>query len=463
MNNNGYRIVVDAGHGGSDPGAVSGNLREKDFNLEAANYMYNRFRELGVPVAITRDTDETLSRTERLNTMTNTFGNDSKVIVLSNHINAGGGEGAEIVYPLRTSSVLPKAILDEIGSRGQIKRKIYQRVLPEDPTKDYYYIMRQTPNTTALLIEYGFIDNPRDQVKLQNNILDYAEGVVKAVSEYIGVPYTAPGGTTTGDTYTVRPGDTLYSIALKLGTTVNDLKELNNLSSNNLSIGQSLKIPTKEIEEEYELYTVKSGDTLYRIANSYNIPINNIIDYNNLETTVLTVGQTLRIPKQEIIEEENDNIYTVKAGDSLYSIAQTFGTTVDELKTLNNLTSNILSIGQQLIIGRDGIEESEYIVYQVVPGDTLYSIARRYNTKVDAIKAYNNLTSDNLTIGTVIQIPTPTSVDTTYQNYTIQSGDTLYSIARRYNTTVDRILSLNDLDSNNLQVGTTIRIPQSNL
>lgn len=54
--------------------------------------MYNRFKELGVPVAITRDSDETLSRTERLNTMTNTFGNDSKVIVLSNHINAGGAE-----------------------------------------------------------------------------------------------------------------------------------------------------------------------------------------------------------------------------------------------------------------------------------------------------------------------------------------------------------------------------------
>ena len=90
---NGYRIVVDAGHGGSDPGAVSGNLREKDFNLKAANYMYDRFRELGVPVAITRDSDITLTRAERLNTMRNTFGNDSKVIVLSNHINAGGGDG----------------------------------------------------------------------------------------------------------------------------------------------------------------------------------------------------------------------------------------------------------------------------------------------------------------------------------------------------------------------------------
>ena len=69
---------------------MSGNLREKDFTLRAANYMYNRFKELCVPVAITRNTDETLSRAERLNTMRNTFGNDSKVLVLSNHINAGG-------------------------------------------------------------------------------------------------------------------------------------------------------------------------------------------------------------------------------------------------------------------------------------------------------------------------------------------------------------------------------------
>lgn len=85
-----YRIIVDAGHGGEDPGAVSGGLYEKDFNLEAANYMYNRFRELGVPVAITRDIDVTLTREQRLNTMNNTFGNDSNVIILSNHINSGG-------------------------------------------------------------------------------------------------------------------------------------------------------------------------------------------------------------------------------------------------------------------------------------------------------------------------------------------------------------------------------------
>ena len=126
---NEYRIVVDAGHGGSDPGAVSGNLKEKDFNLKAANYMYERFKEMGIPVAITRDDDTSLTRAERLRIMTNTFGNDSKVLVLSNHINAGGGEGAEVVYPLRTDATLPSMILDAIGDKGQIKRKYYQRVL----------------------------------------------------------------------------------------------------------------------------------------------------------------------------------------------------------------------------------------------------------------------------------------------------------------------------------------------
>ena len=83
---------TDTCHGGSDPGAVSGNLRESDFNLKAALYMYNRFKELGVPVTITRDTDRTLTRSERLNTMRNSFGTDPNVIILSNHINAGGAE-----------------------------------------------------------------------------------------------------------------------------------------------------------------------------------------------------------------------------------------------------------------------------------------------------------------------------------------------------------------------------------
>lgn len=88
-------------------------------------------------------------------------------------------------------------------------RKYYQRRLPEDPSKDYYYIMRETPNTTSLLLEYGFIDNPNDVVRLQNYLLDYVEAVVRAVANYIGVPYIAPGGSLK-NTYTVKAGDTIF-------------------------------------------------------------------------------------------------------------------------------------------------------------------------------------------------------------------------------------------------------------
>lgn len=88
MNN--YKIVIDPGHGGDDPGASGNGIIEKNLTLEISKYMYDRFKELGIPVYITRDSDETLSPTERVNRILNAFGNSKNVIVVSNHINAGG-------------------------------------------------------------------------------------------------------------------------------------------------------------------------------------------------------------------------------------------------------------------------------------------------------------------------------------------------------------------------------------
>ena len=403
------RVVVDAGHGGSDPGAVNGNIKEKDFNLQAANYIYERLNELGVPVAITRIDDEDIGRSERLRRMVNSFGNDKDVIILSNHINAGGGEGAEVVYSLRNDDTLSKMILDEIGNAGQIERKVYQRRLPENPSKDYYYIMRETPNTEAVLIEYGFIDNPRDLYKLQNNLYDYAEGVVKAVTNYIGVPYIPKEETIVDtNTYIVKRGDTLYSIARAYNTTVDELKRINRLSNNVLSIGQSLLIPeTEELQSDYLIYTVKKGDTLYSIARAFNVTVDEIITLNRLNSIGLSIGQQLLIPENgiQIIGVVD---YTIKPGDSLWKIANRCGATVDDIVKLNNLDSTIIYPGQIIKLSEPCAAKQnyeEYETYIVKRGDTLYSISRMFNTTPSLIKELNNLNTDMLQINQMLILP----------------------------------------------------------
>lgn len=356
--------------------------------------MYDRLKELGVPVTLTRDTDETLTPTNRVNKILSAYGNDPNVIVISNHLNAGGGTGAEVIYALRNNNTLANSVLNNIKATGQTTRTTYQKRLPSDTNKDYYFIHRNTGVTEPIIVEYGFIDDTSANYQfLENNYKELAEAVIKAIMNYKGLPYIAPAGTTTS-TYTVKKGDTLYSIANTYNTTIDEIKKLNNLTSNNLSIGQVLKLEPTELTETY---IVKNGDTLYSIAKRYNSTVNDLKQLNNLTKDTLSIGQSLLVPAGEVVEDiiTEDTTYIVKSGDTLYSIARIYNTTVDELKSLNNLKTNLLSVGQVLKVPTTKITTT----YIVEKGDTLYSIANRFNTTVDELKKLNNLTSTNLKIG----------------------------------------------------------------
>lgn len=334
-------VIVDAGHGGIDSGAVSGDLVEKDLNLKASQYIFNRLQELGIPTKMTRVDDSYLPKEDRINKVLSLYDNNPNTILIANHINAGGGEGAEVVYALRNDSTLADMVLENIGKKGQIKRKAYQRRLPENPNKDYYYILRETKNIEPILIEYGFIDNPKDSKKLKNNLLDYAEGVVEAIANYTNYNYYPP---TSMNEYIVKGGDTLYKIANNYNTTVDTIKEYNGLTNNILSIGQVLKIPSIG-NDDYEIYVVQKGDSLWKISKEYNIPVNKLIEINNLSDLTIKIGQEILVPSKMY-----SNYYIVKSGDTLWSIANNNNISVSELKQKNNLTSNLLSIGQKLII-----------------------------------------------------------------------------------------------------------------
>ena len=439
------KVVIDPGHGGTDSGAVGSGKLEKDYTLLISKYMYDRFKDLGIPVAITRENDITLSPTKRVDKILGAFGNNDDVIVISNHINSGGGEGSEVIYALRNPDTLAKNILNNIGTTGQTTRRYYQRRLPSNPSKDYYFIHRNTGNTEPLIVEYGFIDSTKDTNFIDNNYQDLVEAVVSAVANYIGVPYTSPEGMVS-NTYMVQRGDTLYSIARRLVTTVDELRRINNLDNDNLNVGQILQIPTEAVyEDEENIYTVKKGDTLYSIARDKGTTVDEIKALNNINSNTLTIGKLLKLPSPTLPE----STYEVQRGDTLYSIAAKYGLTVEELKESNNLDTNILSIGQLLNIPTKE-EVASNNTYTVKKGDSLYSIAREFNTTVDEIKRINNLISNLLSIGQELKLPTNQSLETTY---TVQKGDSLYSIARKFDNTVDILKDLNNLASNLLKIG----------
>lgn len=384
------RIIIDASHGGYDTGVVVDGVSEKNLALDISKYMYDKLKELGLSVDITRNSDITLSDDARINKILNTYGNLSDVILISNHIDSDE-DNVQIIYALRNNNVLANMIEKELSAIGLKVKEPYQRRATSDTSKDYYSIHRNTGNVQPILIQYG---NMSDYKNIGNNYKKYVDAVVRALVSYLGI------SDSDSNYYIVKSGDTLYSIARNYNLTVNDLKKFNNLSSNFLTIGQRLLISDgndKVGETNSEnIYIVKNGDTLYSISRIYNVSVDDLKSYNGLNSSLLNIGQIIRIPLA-INDEKIDYIeYVVKRGDTLYNIALENGVSVSEIMDFNNLSTNLLSIGQIL---RIPILKDDTFIYVVKSGDNLYSIARKYDTTVDNIKLKNNLKSNLLNIG----------------------------------------------------------------
>lgn len=228
-------VILDPGHGGWDPGGGSNQLwKEKDLTLKISNYQNRRFQELGIPSVMTRTTDETLTPNDRVQRINNLI--QDNTIVISNHINNGGSKGAEVIHSIRNQPTLGRYIADEIEKTGQNIRNVYTR--QNALGNDYYFIIRETPRAETIIVEYGFADNPDDVQRLFYNWPALAEAVVRGVARYLNVAYLPPNFIV----YTVRPGDSLFTIARNFSITVEQLKRDNALTSDEIEVGQQLLI-----------------------------------------------------------------------------------------------------------------------------------------------------------------------------------------------------------------------------
>ena len=391
-------IVIDPSKGGRESGVTGNGIVEKDYNLLISEYIFNRLKSLGADVKIIRTTDEYISEDDRVNKILNAYGNNSKVVALSNML-GNTGSGAEIIYALRNNSNLASSLAENLDDAGLTVSKYYQRRSENDTSKDYYNIQKDTGLIETIIVNYGNINNINEATNIKNEWEDYAEAVVKSLANYTNVPYYKEGESQ--EIYTVKKGDSLWKIANKYNTTVEKLKSANNLKTNTLSVGQKLVIPSISVSPEVsDTYIVQKGDSLWSIANKFNMTVSELKNLNNLTNNLLSIGQVLKIKDSS---NNGKTTYTVQKGDSLWVIANKYGITTEELKNYNKLTSNLLSIGQVLKIpqGKTSTEN----IYTVKKGDSLWTIANRYNTTVEKIKVLNNLTSNLLSIGQQLKIP----------------------------------------------------------
>lgn len=390
-----YKVAIDSSNSSENKNGIV----EKDFTFTISKYINERLNNIGIENFLVDENNAGLTDEEKVNVIKDTYGNGNNIIVISNRLNKGGKNGAEIMYPLRNNSKLASLIASNLEDAGQTVLKYYQLRNNSDTSKDDDYLIRNTANNLTIVIDYGYIDNTSDANFLKNNYEKLAEAVVKSIANYAGVSYSPAN---MEGYYIVKKGDSLWSIASKNNTTVDNIKKLNNLSSNNLSVGQVLKLSYDAENEDIKksnIYTVKKGDSLWLIANKYGTTVDELKSANNLKSNTLSIGQTLIIPEKN--EGTNKISYVVKKGDSLWLIANKYDTTVEKIKSTNNLKSNTLSIGQVLVIP----SSSEFITYTVKKGDNLWLIANKYNTTVDNIKKLNNLSSNNLQINQKLILP----------------------------------------------------------
>lgn len=180
-------LIIDAGHGGRDIGGGHvKDILEKDLVLKISMYQYERFKQLGVPVALTRAKDVYLSSTVR----TGIVKGSNAPYGFSNHTNAGGGDGAEFIHSIYAGDKLEQLMSEEIQKEGQNVRRIFTK---QGKNGDYYFMHRETGKCHMTIIEYGFGDSTKDDVvQLYNEWQRYAEAIVRAFCKHIGVKYVSP-------------------------------------------------------------------------------------------------------------------------------------------------------------------------------------------------------------------------------------------------------------------------------
>ncbi|HEO8418171.1 N-acetylmuramoyl-L-alanine amidase [Niallia sp. FSL W8-0635] len=285
------KIFIDAGHGGTDSGAVGNGLQEKVLTLTIAKKIENLLKNYeNTSVKMSRTSDTTLSLSQRTDAA-NAWGAD---FFLSIHINAGGGTGYEDYrYNTLSASSATGKVQSTIHSAVMAELKAFN-IIDRGAKAANFHVLRET-NSPAILTENLFIDTKADANLLKrNDVLDaIAKGHVEGMAKAFGLKKKPIEiGKAESGTYTVAQGDTLWSISQTQGVTVDQLKAWNpGINPNALQIGSKLNIGVT-----IQTYNIQKGDTFWDIEEKLNLKHGTLEKLNpSVNVKALQVGDTIRI------------------------------------------------------------------------------------------------------------------------------------------------------------------------
>ena len=287
----------------------------------------------------------------------------------------------------------------------------------------------------------------------------------------------------------VKYGENISEIASMYDTDVDKIKKDNRLKSNSLRSGTNLKIVTLVNPESLKnnnvandkqiaFHYVRRGETLGRIASKYDMSVSDIQRENSLRGSKIYPGQKLKIQKtvggntrEEVNiasvskptnSESNIQVHSVNKGESLYNISRRYNISVSDLKSMNNLSSDYIYQGQKLKLIDNGTLPStsnNFAKHSVKRGETLGQIAENYGVLAQQIRNWNNISGSRIYPGQklliqsdkadIVQSSTPKKVE----YHTIRKGETLSSIASKYDVSINEIKSWNSIDGVNIKAG----------